>query len=114
MSLQRHCAGEGSAHAVLVVLADVDAGKFPELGHVERLVKRALVHCRFAEETERHLICALVLRGESGSGCERNLTADDRVAAEKAEALVEHVHRAAFAFRAAGGFAKKLGHDRSR
>src|SRR6185503_5284393 len=96
--MQRHCAGEGSAHAVLIVFADIDAGKFPKLGHVQRFVERALIHCCFAEVTKRHLVRALILGGESRSGCEWNLAADDRVTAEKAETLVEHVHRAAFAF----------------
>src|SRR6185503_18225815 len=68
--MQRHRAGEGSAHAVLVVLADVDAGELPELGHVERFVERALVHSRFAEVAECYLIGALIFRSESRTGCE--------------------------------------------
>src|SRR4029079_979640 len=67
-----------------------------------------------AEVAECNLVGALILRGESCSSCEWNLTTDDCVSAKKAEALIEHVHRDAFAFRAAGGFAVKLSHDGPR
>src|SRR5215213_3125432 len=76
-------------------------------------MESALVHRGFAEEAERHLILALVFRGESGARRQRNLTSDNRVAAKKAEALVKHVHRAALAFGTAGRFAKEFGHDGS-
>src|SRR5919106_909898 len=76
-------------------------------------MERALIYCGFAEVTERHLIGALVLGGESGAGCKSNLSADDCVTAKKPELLVKHVHRATLAFGASGGFAEKLGHDRT-
>jgi hypothetical protein len=76
-------------------------------------VKRALVNRCFAEETDGDLVRVLVLRSEGEAGGQRNLSTDDGVTAEKAEFLIEHVHRAAFAFRATGGFAEKLGHDGS-
>jgi len=77
-------------------------------------MESALVHRRFAEETERDLVGTLVFRGESGAGRKWNLTTDNCMTTKETEALVEHVHRAALALRTSGRFTKKLGHDRSR
>src|SRR5215213_6066447 len=76
-------------------------------------MESALVHRGFAEEAERHLVPALIFRGESGARRQRNLTSDNRVAAKEAEALVKHVHRAALAFGTACGFSEELSHDGS-
>ena len=96
----------------MIVFADVNAGQLPELGHVQRLVKCALIDRGFAKETKRNLIRTLVFRSERNTGCQWNLPADNAVSAKKVHFLVEHVHRAALALRASAGFAEELGHDR--
>ena len=53
------------AHAVAVVLADEDDRQLPQRGHVERLVERADVHGRLAEEADAHLVAAAVLDREA-------------------------------------------------
>ena len=105
---------ERRAHAVPVVLDHVDDGQLPEAGHVERLVEGAGVHDRLAHEADAHLIAAAVLDGEADAGGERDVPADDAVAAEEVHAAVEHVHRAALAVRAAVDAAEQLGHHGAR
>src|SRR5213082_1413660 len=68
-SLERAMSFQRRSHAIHVVFADIDAGKFPELSHVQRFMKSALVHCGFTEETQCNSICFLIFRGKSDSGC---------------------------------------------
>ena len=89
-------------------------GSFHRPAMFKRFVKRAGVHDRLAHEAEAHLIAAAILDREADAGAERHVRADDAVAAEEVEALVEHVHRAALAARAAIDAAEQLGHDGAR
>ena len=63
----------GSTHAVVVVLADEDDRKVPELGQVERLRHLALIRRSVAVQGEVHAAVALVLVGESDASAQRNL-----------------------------------------
>ncbi len=103
-------AGDRGAHGVLVVLDDVDHRQLPELRHVEALVDLALVGRAVAEIGQRDVVVAAVLVGEGQAGAERDLRADDAVAAEEALLGGEHVHRAALALGIAVGPAGQLRH----
>jgi len=105
---------ERGAHAVAVVLDDEDAGQLPERGHVERLVEGPGVHHRLAHEAGDDLVAAAVLDGEAHAGRDGHMATDDAVPAEEAELLVEHVHRAALAARAAILPPEQLRHDGAR
>ena len=56
--LDRGRAVEGGAHAVAVVLDDVDDRQVPQRAHVQRLVEGALVDGAVAEEAEHDLVGA--------------------------------------------------------
>ena len=62
------------------------------------------------KKTSVDLVCAAILGGEGDAGGQRNLSADDAVAAEEVLVGVEEVHRAALALRAAADLAEQLGH----
>ena len=66
-------------------------------------MERAGVHHRLAHEAEADLVAAAILDREADAGGERNVPADDAVAAEEVQVAVEQVHRAALAARAAVG-----------
>ena len=101
---------EVRAHRHPVVLDDVDDRELPEAGHVEGLVERALVHGAVAEVADADAVLAAILAGEGDACGERDVAADDGVAAEEPLLGVEEVHRAALALGAAGGLAEQLGH----
>ena len=107
----RRGALDRGAHGVAVVLDDVDDRQLPELGHVEALVDLALVGRAVAEIGQRDVVVAAVLVGEGEAGAERDLRADDAVAAVEVLLVGEHVHRAALAARIAAAAAGQLGHD---
>ena len=107
---QAGMAVELGPHRHHVVLDDVDHRELPEAGHVEGLVERPLVHGAVAEVADADRVLALVLAGEGDAGGQRDVAADDRVAAEEALLGVEEVHRAALALGAAGVPAQELGH----
>ena len=96
------------ALGVLVVLADVDRRQLPDRREVQRLVERALVRRAVAEERDRDLIGAELLRGERRAGRDRDAAADDAVRAEVALRGVGDVHRAAAASAVAGLAAEQL------
>ena len=85
------------AHAVLVVFADEDDGKVPQLGHVVGLKDLTLVACTITIEGEAGSILAKVLLSESETGTNWYLRADDTVTAE--ESRREDVHRTTLAAR---------------
>ena len=99
------------AHAVSVVLDDVDDRQLPERGHVEALVDLALVDRAVAEIGEAHAAVLAVAVGEGEAGADRHLRADDAVAAVEVLLAAEHVHRAALALGIAAAPAGQLGHD---
>src|SRR5690606_39027290 len=100
----------GGAHAEAVVHHDVDDRQVPQRGDVERLVERADVGGAVAHLADHHLVAAAVVDGERGAGGERDLAADDAVAAEHPGGGVVQVHRPAPALGRTGGATVELGH----
>ena len=107
----RGVALDRGAHAELVVRDHEDDRQAPEGGEVERLAERALVGGAVAEHAQRDLFGAAVVGGQRHARGEREVAADDPVAAHEAVLEVEHVHRAAAAVRDARLAAEQLGHD---
>ena len=73
-------------------------------------MKSADVRGTLPEKTDRNAILAYVLRLESGSRRERQMTAHDGPAAQEAPFHVEEMHRAAEAAGAAGVLPEELRH----
>ena len=107
----RRGALDRSAHAVAVVLDDVDDRQLPQRRHVHRLGDLALVGRAVAEIGQRDVLAAVVLVGEGEARADRHLGADDAVAAVKVLLAAEHVHRAALALGVAVAAPGQLGHD---
>src|SRR3546814_1380742 len=107
----RRGALDRGAHAVLVVLDDVDHRQRPQRRHVEGLVDLALVERAVAEVGDRDGVLLQVAVGEGETGADRHLGADDAMTAVKALLVAEHVHRAALALGVAAGAAGQLGHQ---
>ena len=82
---------------VEVVLADEHHRQLPHRGEVQRLVERADVGGAVAEEADRHVLVALVLRPPGRAAGDRQVRADDGVGAHHAVLLGGEVHRAALA-----------------
>src|SRR5205085_9599835 len=85
------------AHAVLVVLDDVEHRQIPQRRHVEGLIDLALVERAVAHVGHRKTAIAFVLVGKPEAGADGYLGADYAVAAVKALLAAEHVHGAALA-----------------
>ena len=85
------------AHPVLVVDDQEHDRQLPQRGEVHGLAERALVGGAVAEHAHRHGVLALVVGGERHAGGQRQVAADDPVAAQEAPLQVEQVHRAAAA-----------------
>src|SRR5262249_39932613 len=94
----------------LIVFDDVDHRQLPQLRHVEAFVDLSLVGGAVSEISERNVVVAPILIGESEPGSERDLGADDAVTAEKPLLDRKHVHRAAFALGIASAPAGQLRH----
>jgi hypothetical protein len=105
---------QGRAHAVLVVRDHEDHGQLPQRGEVHRLAERPLVRRAVAELAERDVLGPQVVGRQAHAGGDRQVAADDPVAAHEAVGQVEHVHGPATALRAAVDAAEQLGHDRVR
>jgi hypothetical protein len=73
-------------------------------------VHRALVDRAVAHVGERHAVGIEIFLREGQAGAERDLAADDAVAAVKMFLRVEEMHRAALAARAAGDLAEEFRH----
>ena len=99
------------AHGVLVVLDHEHGGQLPQARHVEGFVDLALVGRTLTEEDHRDVVALAVLVGKGDAGAERDLGADDAVAAVEALLQVEDVHRSALALGDAAGATGQLGHD---
>ncbi len=98
------------AHAELVVGDHEHHRQLPQRREVERLAERALVGGAVAERAQRDLVGALVVARQRDAGGDRQVAADDPVAAHEAAREVEHVHRAAAPARAAVDAPEQLGH----
>ena len=97
-------------HSVEVVLDQEDDRQLPQRGEVHRLAEVAAVRRAVPEHADGDRILALVLGGESQARRDREVAADDAIAAHEAALGVEDVHRPAAAARAAVLAAEELGH----
>ena len=71
-------------HAVAVVLAHEDHRQLPHRGHVERLVKGALVVGAVAKERDHHIVGFAPLGRQRRADRDRDAAADDAVRPEVA------------------------------
>ena len=99
------------AHAELVVGDHEHDRQLPQGGEVERLAERPLVRRAVTEDADRDLVEPLVVGRERHPGGQRQVAADDPVAAHEAVLEVEHVHRPAAPLRDALLAPEQLGHD---
>ena len=90
-------ADDRRAHRVAIVLDHVDHRQLPQRRHVEALIDLALVGRAVAEEGQADIVVAAIAVGEGEPGAERDLRADDAMAAVEVLFLGEHVHGAALA-----------------
>ena len=82
---------------VEIVLADEDHRQLPHCGEIQRLVEGADIGGAVAEEADRDVVLALVLRAPGRAAGDRQMRADDRVGAHDAVIGGGQVHRAALA-----------------
>ncbi len=108
--LERGGAFHRGPHREEVVFANEDDRQLEEPGEVERLVKAALVDRAIAKEAERDPVFLAIFGRESHPGGERDVCADDGVAAIHVVGLVKIMHRTTKAAGAAGHFAEELSH----
>src|SRR5258708_364164 len=109
--MARRVTGERSAHAIAIVLDDVDDRQLPQRRHVEALVNLALVDGAVAEIGQADIAVVLVAVRKAEARADRYLGADDAVPAVEMLLAREHVHRAALAMRVAGAAAGERRHD---
>ncbi len=93
----------------ILTLAAEKGGEVPELGHVEGLKDLALVGGTVTVENDGGVLVLVVLVGKRQASTDRDLGANDTVAA--VEALGEHVHGATLAVGDALTAAQKLADD---
>src|SRR5262245_57165463 len=93
---RRHVADRGIFH-VKVVLADEDHRQLPYRREVQSLVEGADIGGAVAEEADRHVAVALVLRAQRRSAGDRQMRADDGIGAEHAVFGGGEMHGAALA-----------------
>jgi hypothetical protein len=102
------------AHAVAVVLDDVDDGQVPERAHVQRFVERALVDGAVPEEAEADLVRPAQPDPVAHARGQREVSAHDAVPAEVAGGHVVEVHRPALAAADPRELAAQLGEEQAR
>ena len=93
---RRHVADRRVLH-VEIVLADEDDRQLPDRREIERLVERADIGGAVAEETDRDVLFAEILRAPRRAAGNRQVRADDRVGAHHAVLDRGQMHRAALA-----------------
>ena len=97
-------------HPVEVVLDQEEDRQLPQRRQVHRLAEVAGVGGAVAEHADGDRVFALVLGGEGEAGGDRQVAADDPVAAHEAVLGVEDVHRAAAPAAGPVDPAEELGH----
>ena len=73
-------------------------------------MKSALIDCAVSEKTKRQAVFVSVLAGEGQPAGERDVGADNRMAAVHVMSLIEKMHRSAQTARATSFLTKKLSH----
>ena len=111
--LHRRGAVDRRAHAVAVVLDDVDDRQVPQRAHVQRLVERSLVDRAVAEEAQADLVGIAEADAVADAGGQRQVAAHDPVAAEVAAGHVVEVHAAALAAADARELPAQLGEQQA-
>jgi hypothetical protein len=106
--------GASEAHAVFVVLDDVEHRQLPERRHVEGLVHLALIDGAIAEEGRTQVRFGEIAVCKRDAGAQRHVGADDAVAAEEVLLAAEHVHGAALALGIAAAAPGELCHHALR
>src|SRR6266513_4747028 len=100
----------GRTHGEEVVFTNKNDRQFIKSREIQRFVEGALVNRSVAEEAKRDTVFATVFDGESQSHRERNVSCDNGVTSIHVMLLIEEMHRAPQAARAACFFSKKLRH----
>ena len=95
--LDRRDVADRRVFHVEIVLAHEHDRQLPDRGEIQRLVERADIGGAVAEEADRDVLVALVLRAQRGAAGDRQMRADDRVGAHHAVLRRGEVHRAALA-----------------
>src|SRR5688572_26935156 len=106
--------GHLRAHRQAVVFDDKDDRELEEGGEVQCFVVSPLVHSTITEEREAYAAGFLVLSREGRPDAQRNMSADDSMAAEVPHFGLEEVHRAALPLGATIDSSKQLRHRRIR
>src|SRR5215469_2996607 len=88
--MRRRGAHYGSAHAVFVVLDDIDNGQLPQRGHVEAFRDLTLIHGTITHEGQANAAIVPVVMREGEAGADRHLCTDDAVPAEEIFLAREH------------------------
>lgn len=101
---------EGRSHSVSIVFDDRDQRQSPHRGHVEAGIERADVGRSLPEEAGDDPRQVPILNRQRHAGRQRDVPADDGVAAPEMVLDVRHVHRTALAFRKAGRLAVQFRH----
>jgi hypothetical protein len=83
---------ERGSHPVEVVLNQEDHRQAPKSRQIHRLAEVAGVGGAVTEHADGHLVGAAVIGGEGQAGSQRQVAADDSVAAHEAVLEVEDVH----------------------
>ncbi len=107
-------APQRGAHPELVVGDHEHHRQAPQRGEVERLAEGALVGGAVAERAERDVVFASVVARQRDARRDRQVAADDSVAAHEAALEIKHVHRAAPSAGAAIDAPEQLRHHVSR
>ncbi len=102
---------DARAHAHEVVLDQPDDRQIPDCAQVEQFVEVAIVAGPVAEEAEYGVRLVVIAHLEGDTGRQRQVTADDGVAAPEVQRSPGHVHRAALATAHTGPLAHHLGHE---
>src|SRR5438132_3079805 len=114
VGVERDRAFDRRAHPVAVVLAEKQHRQPPERGQVQRFVRGAAGHRALAEEAQDYWVTAAILHGEGHAGRQRQMSADDGVAAHEPALRIHEVHGAALPLAQSGDSTEEFGHDALR
>ena len=105
---------EGNFGGKLIVFADEQHRQLPDRGHVQPLVKGAVVHRPVAEKRDRDVVGLVQPKAIARAGGLQDAGANDAAGAHHSHLGREQMHAAAAAARAAGGTTVQLGDQLQR